>query len=55
VQGTRGGAEEAQVVDRERQLAIAHHGPRLAGLLDLQSGELVGVLIDEVGKALEHQ
>jgi UDP:flavonoid glycosyltransferase YjiC (YdhE family) len=47
--------KKPEVVDRERQLTVAHHRPRLAGLLDLQTRELVGVLLHQFGEAVQDE
>ena len=47
--------EEPEVVDRERQLTVAHRRPRFAGFLHLQSSELVGVLLHQIGEPEKDQ
>ena len=55
VQRAGGGREEPEVVDRERQLTVAHHRPWLAGLLDLQPRQLVGVLLHQIGEPVQDE
>ncbi len=50
LQAARGAGEEAQVVDHERDLVLAECVDRLAGVVGLQLGELVGVLLNRIGE-----
>src|SRR5207248_2075620 len=45
-----GAREEAQVVGHERDLVVLEGLQRLAGVARLEVGELVGVLLDDVGE-----
>ena len=49
-----GGGEEAQVVDRQRDVEGARELQRLAGVARLGARELVGALLEQVGHAVEH-
>ena len=53
LEAPRGAREEPQVVDHERDLVVAEGVDRLAGVVGLELGELVGVLLDRVGE-LQH-
>ena len=51
VERAGGAREEPQVVDAERQLAVVGGRPRLAGVLDLELREVLGVGLERVGEA----
>ena len=50
-----GGGEEAQVVDRQRDVEGARELQRLAGVARLGARELVRALLEQVGHAVEHR
>ena len=46
-----GAGEEPHHVDAGRDLLVAGDGPRFAGVTHLEVGELVGVRLEDVGRA----
>ena len=55
VERAGGAGEEPQVVDAERQLAVVGGRPWLAGVLDLELREVLGVGLERVGEAEQRE